>query len=193
MRLLNLPNLLTLLRFVLIPVYLYVFFAGHGRWALLIVLLAGLTDVLDGHLARKNGQITELGIMLDPLADKLMMLTVFLSLLYSKMIPILAAAAMIFRDAGMIVFSAVFLFRGKKTVPANIMGKLTTVLYYIAVLLIVFEVDFAVKYLWAVIAISFLTTLIYVFSFRRLNREPAPVHAAATISATKTGGKEHIR
>ncbi|WP_052339846.1 CDP-alcohol phosphatidyltransferase family protein [Gorillibacterium massiliense] len=165
----NVPNILTLIRFLLIPVYLYVFFSGHPRWSLLIVLLAGLTDVLDGHIARTRGQVTEMGIMLDPLADKLMMATVFLSLLYSRLIPWLAAVAMVIRDGGMIIFATICHFKGKKPVPANILGKMTTVLFYCAILLIVFEVKTGVPFLWAVIVLSFVATTIYLFSFRRIN------------------------
>ncbi|MFD0680742.1 MULTISPECIES: CDP-alcohol phosphatidyltransferase family protein [unclassified Paenibacillus] len=166
----NLPNLLTICRFFLIPMYLFVFEAGYIKTAFFILLLAGLTDVLDGYLARKRGQITQLGSMLDPLADKTMMIAVILSLVFSKMIPWEAAAAMFLRDAGMIVGSAFFHFRGKQTVPANVMGKLTTVLYYLAILLIIFEFPYAIACLWIVIIISFLTSFIYIFQFKSLNK-----------------------
>lgn len=165
----NLPNLLTLLRFALIPVYIAVFSYGYVKSAFMIVLIAGFTDILDGYLARSRGQVTEIGEMLDPLADKSLMLVVILSLLISGMIPWQAAAVMFLRDLGMISGSAYFHFRGKKTVPANLMGKLTTVLYYIAVLFIVFKVDFAIDYLWMVIIFSVVTTMIYVFQFIAMN------------------------
>lgn len=166
----NLPNLLTMVRFVLIPIYVVVYASGHRVEAFGILILAGATDVLDGYLARKRGQITELGSMLDPLADKAMMIIVVLSLLYSRDIPWQAAAAMFLRDIGMIAGSAFFHFRGKKTVPANALGKLTTVLYYIAILFLVFDFSFAVPYLWLVIAFSFVTSFIYIFKFKVLNR-----------------------
>ncbi|HEX7058114.1 MAG TPA: CDP-alcohol phosphatidyltransferase family protein [Bacilli bacterium] len=165
----NLPNSLTVCRFTLIPVYIAVFLSGHVKWAFFIVVLAGLTDILDGYIARNNGQATQLGAMLDPLADKSMMLVVVLSFVFTEMIPWQAAAAMFIRDAGMIVGSAFFHFRGKKTVPANFMGKLTTVLYYIAVLFIVYDAPFAIRYLWFVIFFSFVTSVVYIFEFRILN------------------------
>jgi cardiolipin synthase len=166
----NLPNVLTVCRFLLIPVYLLVFEAGHVKSAFLILLLAGLTDVLDGYIARKRKLITQLGSMLDPLADKTMMIAVILSLVFSQMISWEAAAAMFLRDAGMIVGSAIFHFRGKQTVPANVMGKLTTVLYYLAILLVIFEYTYAETCLWIVISISFLTSIIYIFQFKSLNK-----------------------
>ncbi|WP_223192994.1 CDP-alcohol phosphatidyltransferase family protein [Paenibacillus sedimenti] len=167
----NIPNMLTISRFLLIPVYLMFFFNGYIKIAFLILLLAGLTDILDGYLARTRGLITQVGVMLDPLADKCMMITVILSLLISGMIPWEAAAAMFIRDLGMIIGSAFFHFRGKLTVPANVMGKLTTVLYYLAILFIVFELTFAITYLWFVIIVSFVTSIIYIIQFLLLNRK----------------------
>jgi cardiolipin synthase len=71
----------------------------------------------------------------------------------------------------MIIGSAFFHFRGKKTVPAIWMGKLTTVLYYVAIMFIFFELPFARTYLWAVIAFSFVTSIIYIFLFVALNKD----------------------
>jgi cardiolipin synthase len=168
---LNLPNILTITRFFLIPIYLYIFFAGHTAWAFLVLVLAGGTDVLDGYLARSKKQTTALGSMLDPLADKSMMLAVVLSFLYSGLIYWAEAIAMFIRDGGMIIGSAIFHFRGKKTVPSNTMGKLTTVLYYLAIPLIMFEVHYALFYLWIVIVFSFITSFIYILKIKQLNKE----------------------
>jgi cardiolipin synthase len=170
---LNVPNALTLCRFVLIPVYLAVFFAGYVKVAFVVVLLAGATDVLDGYLARSRSQVTVVGTMLDPLADKSMMIAVFLSLVISGLIPWPAAVAMVVRDAGMIAGSAYFHFRGSRTVPANWMGKLTTVLYYVAIFWIFFSLPYAIPYLWFVIGFSFVTSIIYIFLFISLNKKRA--------------------
>jgi cardiolipin synthase len=170
---LNLPNLLTSLRFVLIPVYIAVFAKGYMIPAFVIMVAAGVTDVLDGYIARRSGQVTRLGMMLDPLADKLMLITVIGSLLISGHISWAAAAAMFLRDLGMIAGGLYFHFRGKKTVPANWMGKLTTVLFYVAIMLIFFEVPDAHSYLWAVIAFSFFTSIMYIAMFKALNKPSA--------------------
>lgn len=168
----NLPNLLTMFRFILIPVYLLVFFSdipGRMYWALGIILFAGLTDVVDGYLARKYQQVTELGIMLDPLADKLMMIAVFLSLLISGKISVWAAVAIFFRDFAMILSSAIFHLRGKKTVPANGLGKMTTFLFYIALFLLLFNYSVANNFLWFVILLSYITSLIYMLQLKTIN------------------------
>ncbi|MFD2117021.1 CDP-alcohol phosphatidyltransferase family protein [Paenibacillus yanchengensis] len=165
----NLPNLLTSLRFVMIPIYIAVFASGHMIPAFFVVVAAGITDVLDGYIARRTGQITQLGSMLDPLADKLMLITVFVSLLVTKHIPLLAALAMFVRDVLMIVAGILAHIRGMKTVPANWMGKLTTVLMYVAIMMIFFGLSYAITLLWVVIVFSFVTLLVYIGQFRKLN------------------------
>jgi cardiolipin synthase len=165
----NVPNILTVSRFVLIPVYLAVFFNGYPKTAFFVLVVAGLTDILDGYWARSRGLVTQMGVMLDPLADKTMMIAVMISLLISGMIPWEAAIAIFIRDLGMIIGSAFFHFRGKMTLPANVLGKLTTLLYYLAILFVVFELSFSIIYLWFVIAVSFVTSFIYIIQFAVLN------------------------
>ncbi|MFC5700914.1 CDP-alcohol phosphatidyltransferase family protein [Cohnella faecalis] len=166
----NLPNLLTMSRFALIPLFLALYWNDHPVAALLIVLLAGLTDILDGYIARRRGQITVTGSMLDPLADKTMMLTVVLSLLFNEKISWSVGAVMAFREIGMIASSAFFYFRGMKTVPANMMGKATTVVYYVAIVLLFLDQPGGSEVLWCGIALSFVTSGIYFMKFRNLNR-----------------------
>ncbi len=165
----NVPNLFTVFRFCLIPLYLYVFFTGHPKTALGVILLAGGTDVLDGYLARRRGETTPLGALLDPLADKLMMLAVISSFFLSERISVWAALFFFVRDIGMIVASVVFHLRGKKTVPANAFGKLTTVLFYIAFTLLMFQYPYGEEILWIVIAFSFVTSANYLAKIRLLN------------------------
>jgi len=166
---LNLPNLLTIFRFILIPVYLAVFLWSYIGLSFAVLVIAGFTDILDGYLARRKQQTTILGSMLDPLADKTMMLVVILSFLFTGRVPWEAAVILFIREGGMIIGSAIFYFRGKKTVPANYMGKFTALLYYLAIPLIMFGASFAVIYLWVVIVFSYATSIVYILRFRKLN------------------------
>lgn len=166
----NIPNLLTLSRFVMIPLFLALYFYDHPVIALFVVLLAGLTDLLDGYIARRSGQITQTGIMLDPLADKLMMLSIVAALLIGGDIPWSAAVTMAIREVGMIASSAFFHFRGMRTVPANVFGKVTTFVYYLAILLLFLDLQGGVLTLWCAIVLSFVTTGVYFMQFRHLNR-----------------------
>ncbi|ASS73875.1 CDP-diacylglycerol--glycerol-3-phosphate 3-phosphatidyltransferase [Tumebacillus algifaecis] len=168
----NLPNILTMFRLGLIPVYFLVFFSDltyNMELALLVIVLAGLTDIVDGYLARKYGLITELGSMLDPLADKLMMLSVVLSFVIDDRVSWLMAGLLIVRDLGMILASVVYVTQGKKTVPATIWGKMNTVLYYLALVALMFRWPNAEAYLWGVIILSFLISFHYMRRFRAMN------------------------
>ncbi|WP_341805078.1 CDP-alcohol phosphatidyltransferase family protein [Paenibacillus turpanensis] len=163
------PNLLTFGRFALVPVYLAVFHSAHPLWALGVLLLAGLTDIADGWIARSRGITTALGAMLDPLADKCMMLAVMLSLLLSGQIPWSAAIVLALREVCMIAGSAYFTVKGWRTVPANQMGKLTTVLLYISIVLIFIQAPFRNEFLWGTIFFSLFTSWNYIVQFRHLN------------------------
>lgn len=165
----NAPNLITIGRFFLIPFFLLLFFSSLPQANLLsflVLLLAGLSDMLDGYLARRNGQITDVGKLLDPLADKLMMLSVIFAFVLDHRISWLAAGVFIFRDVGMIVTSAFFHFKGKKRVPAaNLLGKATTVFYYFVFLMIMFKWPYYKEGLWVAIGFSFMTSLVYLYTF----------------------------
>ncbi|MBD1372172.1 CDP-alcohol phosphatidyltransferase family protein [Hazenella sp. IB182357] len=170
----NWPNLLTSVRFFFIPAYLGVYFSalpGRLYWAFGIILLAGFTDIIDGYLARRNNQITTLGIMLDPLADKLMLIAVFCSFLITGKIGIWAAVALFFRDIAMIIVAAFYHIKGKKTVPANLMGKLSTLMLYIVFFLLMFNYNHATSLLWGVICFSYLTSFIYLFELHAANNK----------------------
>lgn len=172
----NLPNVLTIFRIALIPLYLLVFFSAqpfHLEFALAILMLAGLTDIADGYIARKYKMVTSFGVMMDPLADKLMMMSVIASFFITERISLWATLFFIARDAAMIVTGAVFHFRGKKTVPANIFGKMTTVLLYMVIPLVMYRYPYSEAILWSVIAFSFLASAIYLVKARLLNRVPS--------------------
>lgn len=166
----NLPNMLTSIRFLLIPVYVIFFVNGQLISSFLVMTAAGLTDILDGYIARKRGQITRIGILLDPLADKLMLITVVLSLMWARMIPWSAAFLIFFRDLAMIGMAAYFHYLGKAPTPANRLGKATTVLYYAAVMLVFFRAPFAAAVLWTAVASSYVSSLVYLLGHRKVRR-----------------------
>ncbi|OFW75299.1 MAG: CDP-diacylglycerol--glycerol-3-phosphate 3-phosphatidyltransferase [Alicyclobacillus sp. RIFOXYA1_FULL_53_8] len=169
----NLPNTLTLFRFTLIPVYFWAFYgtsSTHKVGALLIFLLAGLTDILDGYLARSRGLETQAGQLLDPLADKLMMVAVLFSLIDSGRVSWALAGLLVLRDAVMIVGATFFYFQGKRAVPkANRWGKTTTVFYYLTICSVIVawpSPESGVYLLWFTVILSYITTFLYVASMR---------------------------
>ena len=135
---LNLPNMLTSVRILLAPALLYVFFRvrGGGRLtaALCLFLAAGLTDCLDGLAARRLHQITNLGKVLDPIADKLFTASVLFCLTYADVIPWPVLALMVLKELYMGAGAAACL-KHHIEVASDIYGKLATALFYPAVLL----------------------------------------------------------
>ena len=119
----NVPNALTMLRAILIPVYWVVFMDGYHYWALGIFIFASLTDLADGYIARKYNLITDFGKLMDPLADKLMVLSVMLSLAIKGMAP-WAALAILLAKEGLMVLGGAILYKKGVVVYAIWIGKL---------------------------------------------------------------------
>lgn len=141
----NIPNLLTILRIFLVPIYLLVFFSSLENRFLLagfIFILAGISDVLDGKIARKYNLITKLGIMLDPIADKMMTFAVLISYTIAGIIPKWIIIALGIKEIVMILGGGIlYLYKGKQVVPSNSYGKIATVSFYAATLSIVFNIS----------------------------------------------------
>ena len=136
---LNLPNALTTVRILLAPALLIAFFRVRGEdrrltVSLCLFLAAGLTDCLDGLAARKLHQITTLGKVLDPIADKLFTASVLLCLTCAKVIPWPVLAVMVMKELYM-GWGAAACLRNNIEVASDIYGKLATALFYPAVLL----------------------------------------------------------
>lgn len=128
------PNLLTFLRLCLVPFLVLVILQDHYRIAFGIFLLAGLTDALDGYLARRLNQITTLGHYLDPVADKLLLSTLFLALHHEGLISRAVTVLVFGRDLGIVTVSAIlFATVGMRSFPPSIFGKINTLVQIIAV------------------------------------------------------------
>jgi cardiolipin synthase len=134
----HLPNLLTLFRIALIPVFVRVFFSGEPNaygWAFFVYALAGFTDVLDGIIARRFHLQSKLGTVLDPLADKLMLLTVLLTLYVADLIPLIILLVPLAKELFMIGggIYLYFIREERVVIPSNIFGKLSTVMFFLAI------------------------------------------------------------
>ncbi|MBU5677053.1 CDP-diacylglycerol--glycerol-3-phosphate 3-phosphatidyltransferase [Alkaliphilus sp. MSJ-5] len=139
----NLPNILTTVRFVLIPLFVGVFFSPLEKsllYSVIIFILAGITDVLDGYIARKYDAISKWGQAMDPLADKLMQLTVLICFTSKQFIPIWVISIYGIKEISMILGGIVlYTKKDKLVVPANSYGKIATIVFYIAILAIAFD------------------------------------------------------
>jgi len=125
----NIPNTLSIFRILLVPVFLFFIVKDRFSHALVVFVAAGLTDAVDGFIARAFNQKTELGANLDPLADKLLLVSVYVALTAKGIIPLWLCVPVILRDA--VIVSGVLIFRGagrKVVIRPTIYGKLTTFL-----------------------------------------------------------------
>ena len=141
----NLPNKLTLFRIILVPIMVIIsFFNIPGSflgisttmWILeIIFIIASITDKLDGHLARKNNQITNFGIFLDPIADKILVVATMIMFVEFGKLPAWIPIIVIFREFAVSGYRLIAVQSEGKVVAANIWGKTKTVTQMIAIIL----------------------------------------------------------
>lgn len=134
---LTVPNAMSALRILLVPFFAWMFLTGHVIIATILLVLSGLTDCLDGMIARKFDQVTELGKMLDPFADKLTqgVVAMCLAVKFPTIRPLLVI--FIIKELGMLCCAFVLLKRKKRPCAAKWYGKVATVMFYLSVGIIV--------------------------------------------------------
>lgn len=133
----SIPNLLSILRLALVPVFLILLLRDQFVWALVILALASFTDWLDGFIARKFNQITELGKVLDPAADRLYIFASLIGLTLNGNIPAWLAIVIIARDVMLLAVYPILASRGYGPLPVHFVGKAGTfaLLYALPLLL----------------------------------------------------------
>jgi len=178
-------NQLTLLRMLLIPAFVILVVYGYLGWALTVFVVAGITDALDGLIARWSGQKTSLGAWLDPMADKLLLVTTFVVLTLPGLglmnrLPIWLTVLIISRDVVIVLTVAIVnLAVGRRTFRPSMFGKTATATYILtAVVAMYFNylryhsvvVDF---FVWASLAITLISSLHYIWHAARIIDAPS--------------------
>jgi CDP-diacylglycerol--glycerol-3-phosphate 3-phosphatidyltransferase len=189
----NLPNRLTLLRIFFVPLIVFFFVFPFSQYDIvfghitvgfvtvpivnLIMLglfaLASFTDFLDGYLARKNHQVSTFGKFMDPIADKLLVNTLFILFAYQGLIPVVAVLVMIWRDVFVDGLRMLAAEKGK-VVAAGYLGKLKTVVQMVTIMLILicnlpfelYNLPVSTFFLWFSVVISITSGINY---FRQLS------------------------
>jgi cardiolipin synthase (CMP-forming) len=134
------PNLLTLLRLFIIPFLVIEILDGHYRLAFALFLLAGLSDALDGLLARWLSQRTTLGLYLDPIADKLLLSTLFLVLTHVGLMPRYVTVLVFSRDLGILLIATLLFATGTlRDFYPSLFGKLNTLFQILALTAVLCE------------------------------------------------------
>lgn len=123
----TIPNLISLSRMLLIPVFAWAFLTGGKDFpALILLVIVGATDWVDGYVARKTGQISKLGKLLDPVADRVAIIVVLLALVFRGVVPMPLAAVILVRDLIVSVIFPILEAKGVPRLPVNRTGKLAT-------------------------------------------------------------------
>jgi cardiolipin synthase len=177
------PNLLTLMRLFIIPFLVIEILDGNYRMALALFILAGISDAMDGLLARWLSQKTTLGQYLDPIADKLMLSTLFVVLTHVGMIPQYVTVLVFSRDAGILLISTLLFVTGAlRDFRPSLLGKLNTLIQILGLLAVLCQKIFVSVHLAtvgdllvrAIAVLAPLSAAQYAWIvFRRMNTPPA--------------------
>lgn len=177
---LTFANQLTLLRMLLIPAFVLLVVYGMFGWALIVFVVAGLTDALDGLIARATDQKTDLGAWLDPAADKLLLVTTFIVLTLPNIglvnrIPIWLTVLIISRDVGIVLTVAIVnLAVGPRTFRPSALGKAATAFFIITCVVVMFfnylgrPSPIVDAFIWGSLAITLASGLDYVWRVARI-------------------------
>ncbi|MCP4748398.1 MAG: CDP-diacylglycerol--glycerol-3-phosphate 3-phosphatidyltransferase [Desulfobacteraceae bacterium] len=175
----SIPNIFTLTRILLTPVFVIFMLRGKYHSALFIFTVAGITDGLDGLIARCLNQRTTLGAYLDPIADKLLLVSAYVTLAVMQVIPEWPAVAVISRDVIIILGIATFTLLGKKyKVQPSLISKFTTTAQIVTILLCLFDYDrlklpaLHFPVLWIMVGLTILSGLHYIYIGMRILQEP---------------------
>ena len=129
----NIPNILTIIRFILIP-FIFTSVVNEDFLATIIIFtISAITDILDGYIARKYNYITDIGKLIDPLADKLTQMSLLLSLAILKILPWWIFAIVFIKECVMIISASLMYKKEDVVVYSKWYGKLATVLFYLAI------------------------------------------------------------
>jgi cardiolipin synthase (CMP-forming) len=160
-RIWTVPNQITLLRLGFLPIFLILISYERYKWALLVLVIAGLSDGIDGLLARSLNQKSSLGAYLDPIADKLLLSSSFIILAFKKLIAWWLTIIVFSRDILILIVAVVIILAsGYRRFPPSIYGKLTTMFQIILVFAVVLSAAYPALHLEGVIRV-----LVYAVTF----------------------------
>lgn len=163
----HIPNILTIIRFLLIPLILFYIFIGNYILAFVFFTISGLTDIADGCIARKYNLVSNFGKLMDPLADKLTQIATLTSLVVVQIIPLWILIIVLSKEFIMIC-GASFLYGKDVVVYSKWYGKLSTVLLYIAIVFSLLTKQFNLTGIWENIDMTLFCIAIFITIFALL-------------------------
>ncbi len=174
----NIPNMLSIFRIFLIPIFIYYYFnLSYDYFFIpaLILILSGITDVLDGFIARKYNSITQLGKILDPLADKLTQFALCLcfTIRYNGLLFLLII--FLLKEILMLLGGILLVKSGFKIQSARWYGKLSTFVFYLStfILILIYDVPMIFLFIYSLIIIIFtlFSLLMYIFEYFNIRKD----------------------
>lgn len=183
MGILTVANQLTILRIMLVPAFVLLVVYGYLGWSLVAFLVAGITDGLDGLIARRAGQRTSLGAWLDPMADKLLLVTTFIVLTLpgiplTNHLPLWLTIIVISRDIVIVAVVAIISFAiGPRTFQPSVWGKLATATYIVTSVVVMYynflQEDAVIVdvFIWTSLIVTLVSAADYFLKLRRLINE----------------------
>ena len=161
-RIVTIPNILSVSRIVLLPIVLLLLFKRQNAAAVAVMLVSWSTDALDGYLARKLNQVSNLGRVLDHLVDKVWVGSVLVTLVFLRNLPLFLAAAVVLRDLLILAGSGVIMKLRGLFVQSDVVGKITGFAFALMIVFYTLDVPALMKYKSAV---DFIVTVLVVVSF----------------------------
>ena len=153
------PNILTTARLVLVPIFAYLVLGAQNLTAAAIVLiLSGITDIVDGYIARRFHMVSNFGKVYDPFVDKLMQITAVVCLALAEIIPAWVIAVVLSKEIAMIVIGGI-LYLKKIVVYSNWYGKAATVIFYTIVFILILWQDISGAWTVGLLSVLVITML----------------------------------
>lgn len=169
----NVPNILTTFRIVLVPLLGYMMHLGEYVPAAIIFIAAVLTDFLDGFLARKFNQVTNFGKVMDPVADKLLVLTALLMLTVQKEISLVIFIIVTAKEV-LLGIGGIMLYRNKKRISsADWYGKIASGIFYFAILMLILDVRYSKTFIVIAVAATVFALVKYIAKYIKLMGDSA--------------------
>ncbi|MBR2855108.1 MAG: CDP-diacylglycerol--glycerol-3-phosphate 3-phosphatidyltransferase [Clostridia bacterium] len=173
----TIPNVLTMIRLILVPVFVVLFLKGHKMASLAVFVAASLTDMLDGYLARKLNQITDFGKLFDPLADKLMVLSAMVCQGIVGVFPWSAIIIVACKELFMVI-GGLFMLKNNVVVYSNYVGKAAQVCFILSLILAFFHDELAqwgvqldIILLWITVGLALCAMVVYIIESARTIRK----------------------
>ncbi len=161
----TIPNIISIIRIILVPVFCILYFTpGLKQYAFIALVASGISDVLDGLIARKFNQVTRLGKVLDPIADKLFQLSTVTCLCIDKVVGWWLLAIMIAKDLFMLIGGSIFYHKTHAVIASRWYGKLTSCLLFSTFVVSFFLYFLKTDTTLSIIIVSVLAAVTMIFS-----------------------------